>query len=135
MSRFKDKIAAFMRGRYGVDETHYILLCLCMIFLMINSVVRSVILYLIGAAIMIVMMFRFMSRNHEKRRRENRFFLGLWYSVRNWFVLQRDRFRDRKEYRYRKCRSCRAIIKLPNKKGKHSVVCPKCRNRFNVRIH
>jgi len=134
MKRFKQKMMVFMSGRYGVDETYFALFVLCMLTLMINSVVRSGILYFISSVVLVAMLFRFMSRNHAKRRRENQIFLSIWYPIRNWFILQKDKFRDRKTARYRKCNHCRSIIKLPNKKGKHTVVCPKCREKFEVRI-
>jgi len=125
---------AFMYGRYGVDELYYGLFALWGITAVINIFTQSVIVSLIGAAAAVFMIFRFLSKNTAKRRRENDAFLKLWKPVKSWFILQRDRLRDRKTARYRKCPKCRAILKLPNKKGKHTTSCPKCGNRFDVRI-
>jgi len=125
---------AFMYGRYGVDELYYGLFALWGITAVINIFTQSVIVSLIGAAAAVFMIFRFLSKNTAKRRRENDAFLKLWKPVKSWFILQRDRLRDRKTARYRKCPKCRAILKLPNKRGKHTTSCPKCGNRFDVRI-
>ena len=35
---------------------------------------------------------------------------------------------------YRRCPGCRVTLRLPKRKGKHTVVCPKCGRRFEVKI-
>lgn len=134
MNNFKQKLIQFMLGRYGMDEMYIGLLVLWMVITVINDFAKSVLLNLLAFAVLMFGLYRFMSRRHDKRRRENEMFLKLWRPVRNWLTFQRDRFRDRKTARYRKCRHCKAIIKLPYKKGKHTVRCPKCGERFDVRI-
>ena len=134
MNNFKQKLIQFMIGRYGMDEMYIGLVAMWFFLTVINSFVQSTLLSLLGTAVLIFGLYRFMSRNHAKRRAENEKFLKLWRPVKNWLMFQRDRFRDRKTARYRKCRHCKAIIKLPNQKGKHTVRCPKCGERFDVRI-
>ena len=134
MNNFKQKLIRFMLGRYGMDEMYFGLFGVWFILTMVNGFVKSVILSTLSAAALIWALWRFLSRNHAKRRAENEKFLKLWRPVKNWLTFQRDRFRDRKTARYRKCRHCKAIIKLPYKKGKHTVRCPKCGERFDVRI-
>ena len=134
MNNFKQKLIQFMIGRYGMDEMYIGLVAVWFFLTVVNSFVQSTLLSLLGTAVLIFGLYRFMSRNHAKRRRENEWFLRIWRPVKNWLTFQRDRFRDRKTARYRKCRHCKAIIKLPNKKGKHTVRCPKCGERFDVRI-
>lgn len=134
MNNFKQKLMTFMYGRYGVDELYVGLLVLWMVLTLVNSFLHSMILYILALAVLIFGFYRSMSKKHDRRRRENQIFLKVWYPVRNWFTFQRDRIRDRKTARYRKCRHCHAIVKLPYKKGKHTVVCPKCHERFDVRI-
>ncbi|MBE6542651.1 MAG: hypothetical protein E7672_09455 [Ruminococcaceae bacterium] len=134
MNKFKQKLFAFMYGRYGIDEFYYGLFVLWLVLLFVNVFVDSVILALLGTVVVVYMLFRSMSKNHVKRRSENAKFLSFWRPIKRWFLFQRDKFRDRKNFRYRKCSHCKAIVKLPNKKGKHTVVCPKCRERFSVKI-
>lgn len=134
LKRFKDWLIRFMYGRYGVDQLYYGLFGLWIILTVVGTFTRSIIVSAITSVIVVFMIFRTFSKNHTARRRENEVFMKLWRPIRNWFTYQRDKFRDRKTSRYRKCPACRAIIKFPNKKGKHTAVCPKCKHRFNVKI-
>ena len=36
---------------------------------------------------------------------------------------------------YKKCPKCKQKIRLPLKKGKHTVKCPNCGNSFDVACH
>ena len=134
MNNFKQKLIRFMIGRYGMDEMYFGLVAVWFLLTVVNSFVQSTLLSLLGTAVLFYGLWRFLSHNHAKRRAENEQFLKLWRPVKNWLTFQRDRFRDRKTARYRKCKHCKAIIKLPNQKGKHTVRCPKCGERFDVRI-
>ena len=123
-----------MYGRYGTDTLSKVLLWVYLAFIVICSVVSffvdsiwfSVFYYVGTVAMIIWMFFRMFSRNIAARRRENDKFCG-------FFKLRRNKFRDRKTHVYRKCRSCNAVLRLPKAKGKHFVVCPRCKNRFEVK--
>lgn len=39
-----------------------------------------------------------------------------------------------RDHCFRICPECQANIRLPKKKGKHTVVCPRCKCRFEVKI-
>ena len=143
MDKFKAKLYRFMYGRYGTDTLSKVMLWMYAAVLIIYSVLRvvfmltlrgnilaptilSVCYILISAALVGWMFFRMFSRNIAKRRRENERFCG-------FFKLRRNMFRDRKTHVYRKCPKCKAVLRLPRAKGKHTVVCPRCKNRFEVR--
>lgn len=124
-----------MYGRYGTDKlntallwTYAVLVIVYMIvFLFVEENPFVYICYLfVSWFILGVVIFRTMSRNIAKRRAENQKFTG-------FFKLRKNKWRDRKTHVYRKCPSCKAVLRLPKAKGKHNVVCPKCRNRFEVR--
>ncbi len=134
MNRFRDKLIAFMYGRYGVDALYIALFVLYFVLFCINCFVSSPILSVIALLLPLYAVFRSMSKNYAKRRQENEAFLKLYHPIKSEVILIKDRIRDRKTARYRKCPHCRIIIKLPNKKGKHSVICPKCGERMNVNI-
>ncbi len=134
MNRLKQKLMQFMIGRYGVDQLYFGLFILWALLSLINGFVGSFIISILNIIIVTFMIYRAFSRNISKRRQENEEFLKLWRPIKSWFLLQRDRIRDRKTARYRKCKHCKALLKLPNKKGKHTVVCPRCAQRFDVRI-
>ena len=46
--------------------------------------------------------------------------------IKGFFVLRKNKFRDRKTHVYRKCPHCKAQIRLPKVKGEHKCACPKC---------
>lgn len=128
-----DKINRFMYGRYGSDQLFFALTILYVIFLVLSRIFGDIFLIFAYAAF-IYAFFRYISRNIYKRREENRKFLAFWQKTKNYFSYLRDRHRDRKVCRYRKCRYCKAIVRLPIKKGKHSVKCPRCNKSFDVHI-
>ncbi len=138
MGKFKNKLYRFMYGRYGTDTLNKFYLGLYVAIVLVFTVCSwfiadpriSALIYLIYAVIsfclIILIFFRMFSRNLVKRRRENEAFCG-------FFKLRRNRFRDRKTHVYRKCPSCQAVLRLPKSKGMHTVVCPRCKNRFGVK--
>ena len=133
--KFREKLARFFYGRYGVDELYYGLFALWGVLLVINIFARSGVIAILELVPLGLMLFRSLSKNIPARRRENEVFLRFWKPVKSWFAFQRDRIRDRKTARYRVCPKCKARIKLPVNKGKHTVPCPRCGERFETRIH
>ena len=134
MGKFKDKLFRFMYGRYGYDTLGKVLLwvyiALILIYTVLSLFVESALLYvfylIFSTALVIYIFWRAMSRNITKRRAENQKFCG-------FFKLRRNKWKDRKTHVYRKCPSCKAVLRLPKSKGKHTVVCPRCSKRFDVR--
>ncbi len=130
---FRYRLMQFMSGRYGIDNLFYVLLGLAMALSVVNIFVRSVILQFIVYAIIIFAVFRFLSRNISARSRENQYVKG----VINKIIASRNIKRQRRAdftHIYKKCPYCRAILRLPRKKGKHTTVCPKCSKSFKVRV-
>ncbi len=130
----KEKFLRFMYGRYGVDSLYYALFVLYIVLIVLNVIFDSTIINIIMWLILAVMIFRLMSKNHMKRRRENELYLKFSRPFRTFFTLNFKRIRDIRSKRYRVCKRCHAVIRLPIKKGTHGVVCPKCHNKFNVTI-
>ena len=129
-----------MYGRYGGDTLNKVLLWIYVSVVLIYTIASFLIpstailvnqivtiCYFLLTALLIVLIFlRMLSRNIAKRRRENERFCG-------FFRLLRNRFRDRRTHVYRKCPKCRAVLRLPKARGRHTVVCPRCHERFGVR--
>ncbi|MBQ4599418.1 MAG: hypothetical protein IJB19_05865 [Clostridia bacterium] len=131
--KLMDRFNRFMYGRYGADPLFYALILLYVVFTVFASLFSPLFLLLAYAAV-IWAIYRYFSTDIYKRREENRKFLGIWQKIKNYFAYLRDRFRDRKVCRYRKCKYCHAALRLPIKKGKHSVKCPRCGKSFDVHI-
>jgi Zn finger protein HypA/HybF involved in hydrogenase expression len=134
MDKFRDKLARFMYGRYGADQLYYALFILCFILMILNSFIRSDILNIFVYAILILTIFRTFSRNTYKRQIENQRFLRVWHPVRSKCSLTYRRVREFKTSRFRTCPNCRAELRLPRRKGKHTVECPRCHKDFKVSI-
>ena len=134
---FKNKLARFMWGRNGIDALYYFQFVLFMLLWILQYIVRSDLAKaLISIASLIlagIMIFRFMSKDLVRRRKENQKFLGIWKGIKGFFLLQKNKIRDFKKFVYKKCPHCKANLRLPRKKGTHSVVCPRCKKRFEVK--
>jgi len=138
-----------MHGRYGMDKLNIGLLVLWLIINIINTIFfRNLILQMVTYLIVILIIFRCLSRNIPQRSKENEIYLKYYYKVKpyvykikplfaravEWFRLQKRRFIDRKTHRYVKCPYCKATIRVPFRKGKHTVNCPRCREDFKTNI-
>lgn len=135
---FRDKLARFFYGRYGIDQLYYALFILYFIVwgvqLFVDFLPVRIGLYILQGAILFWMFFRIFSRNVTGRRKENNAFLKVWNPIKNFFILTKNRIRDIKGYRYRKCPHCKAMLRLPKRKGEHSVICPRCKERFVAKV-
>ncbi|MGN1398708.1 MAG: hypothetical protein ACI4WG_01755 [Erysipelotrichaceae bacterium] len=132
--KIQNKMRNFMVGRYGVDQLYvfntYFLLVLIVLELFFKNRIYN---YLV-LAFMIFNIYRPFSKNHNARYKENQIFLKLKGKVTSFFKLQKKKFTERKLYSYKKCPNCKKTLRLKKVKGKHTVVCPNCKNEFDVRI-
>ena len=140
-----DKIRTFlyklMYGRYGADTLYWWLFGGSILFSLLRRIfsafgltAAAIIFSVLSVAAIVYAMFRFFSKNKYKRSLENLAFRRFIGSMSKKFSLIRDRFRDRKTHVYKKCPKCKAVLRLPKKKGSHTVRCPKCQNKFDVKI-
>ena len=132
--RLKERLARFMSGRYGGDLLNSFILIVVAVLMVVNIFVNSIIMYACYMALWIWSLFRMMSRNIYKRRTENEKFLKLFNPIKNKCRLMKNKRRDRKTHVYKKCPKCRSVLRLPKQKGKHTVRCPKCSERFDIKI-
>ena len=132
--KFGERLARFMAGRYGNDQLNNFLLIVVMVILVVNVFVHSYIITLVYLLLWGYSLFRMMSRSIYKRRAENEKFLKLWSPIANELKLMKNKHRDRKTHVYKKCPKCKAVLRLPKQKGEHTVRCPKCGERFEVKI-
>ena len=133
--KFRDNVMRFMGGRYGNDQLGTAALGFCAALILVNIFVHSNILYALILAVMIWNIWRSMSRRVYERRRENEWFLSVCGKVKGWFTLLGRRWRDRKTHVYRVCPNCRKTLRLPRRKGSHTVSCPCCHSDFSCKVH
>lgn len=130
-----------MYGRYGTDTLYWwlfggSLLCsiLGRVFGGFGLAIAGNVLRLLTSAGLVYAMFRFLSKNKYKRMAENRTFCQFLSKAKKKLDLLRNMIRDRKTHVYKKCPKCKAVLRLPKSKGEHTVRCPKCGDRFDVKI-
>ena len=142
--RFRDKLIRFMYGRYGYDKLSFFMFCVYFLIFVIRTflafssskVTRVISLTLLFAsfALLALIVFRFLSKNIYARQRENAMYLRISKPVSEFFKRSFNRVRYIKTHRYRKCPHCKIFLRLPRKKGKHTVKCPRCKQDFDVNI-
>ena len=141
--KLRERFARFMYGRYGfgygaADKLNFFLIILYLVLMVIGRIVpnsvASLVISVIGALVCVYLIFRMFSKNVYKRSAENQKFIMVWGRIKGFFTFNFRRIKEFRTNRYRRCPSCRAQLRLPKKKGKHAVVCPACKNRFEVNI-
>ena len=121
-AKLSAQLRSFMEGRYGTDRLNMVILCVglaaSLLSLLIQFAPVNLVLFLLSYGMMFWAIFRSLSRNTYKRYQENRKFLQLT-----------GRMKDR-EHRYFDCPKCRQMVRVPRGKGKISITCPRCREKF-----
>lgn len=128
-----NKLRTFMIGRYGIDELYKLLLIIYTFIIFINIFIRSKILSIIELFLVVIIFYRALSKNIKQRRKENDMYLKFKNKVLSKVNFIKRKYKDRNTHMYKKCPKCRQKIRLPLKKGKHTVKCPKCSHKFEVR--
>ena len=123
-----------MYGRYGPDNLYNFLTVTYLIIAVVNAFLRSAIVAVLELVLIFYVLFRFFSRNIYKRSEENRKYLSVKSKINGFFTLSRQKARERKTHIYKKCPLCKSVLRLPRKKGKHTVKCPRCAHRFDIKV-
>ncbi|WP_407389914.1 hypothetical protein [Carnobacterium jeotgali] len=130
MEKLKIRFQRFMVGRYGVDKlSTYLLyggLAIVLFFNLLNWSIGG----LLGWAAIILGYYRTFSRNRTKRYQENQKFLTFKRRIDNKWKKQRKKFQERKIYKYYACPTCHKKLRVPRNKGKITITCPHCREKF-----
>ncbi len=123
--RFGAKLAAatrrFMHGRYGSDKLNTAILVAGLIACFLAMVMPwqvHLVLTALSYGLMGWAIFRMLSRNTYKRYQENCKYLRFM-----------ERIKDR-QHKYFDCPRCRQPVRVPRGKGKISITCPKCKEKF-----
>lgn len=121
-AKMNSGIRHFMIGRYGTDKLNMVILgmglIVCLISMLFRAPLLNLLLTVVSYIFMGVAIFRMLSRNTYKRYQENRKYL---------MFLQR--LKDR-QHRYYDCPRCHQQVRVPRGKGKISITCPKCKEKF-----
>ena len=125
--KFINNLQKFMYGRYGIDELSNFLLKIYLVLIIIDIFINSLALFIIETVLMILIIYRTLSKKTYLRLSENKKFLNLKKSL----FSKKDG-----NYIYKKCHFCKTKLRLPlpEKKGIKYVKCPECkkRNKFLI---
>lgn len=127
-----ERLQRFLYGRYGTDKLNLALLILGLLVSLLGSLFFWPIT-LLADGLYIYALFRTFSRNIPARQREYTAFLKVWSPVETWFRGLRQRFSQRKTYKYFKCPSCHQQLRAPRGRGKIEVTCQKCHTVFRTK--
>ena len=128
---FKQKVAQFLQGRNGVDDLSTACLIGGIAVSLLGTFTSLGLFSLMGIVLYFYCLFRIFSKNVEKRREENRKYLGLSKDSRtkvNQFILRR---KNSKEYKYFRCPGCHQIYRGKRGSGQKHIVCKKCGKEFD----
>lgn len=130
MKNWKEKLKYFMVGRYGIDQLGMFLTGAALAFILVSSIFPNRLLLLFAFLFIIVSYVRILSKNTDRRYKENDQFLKVWNPVKFWFQVKKHRHEDKKTHRYFKCPHCHKTIRVPKGKGRIQITCPICRTEF-----
>lgn len=142
--KFRDKLTRFLYGRYGADNLYNALFLFELILLFVGTVfnilgnvspamaVVSIVFYLAALGLLIWSVYRFFSRNIAKRRKENE----AWLRFTAHFKRPKKPALppDTPSHIFRSCPMCHATLRLPRQAGRHQVKCPRCGEKFGVKV-
>ena len=130
----RERLARFMIGRNGNDQLNRFLLLADVVLLLLASLLGRTalgsLLYLLVLALLGLSYFRMLSRNLYTRRSENEGYLRRKQQLLSRLRVMKERWRQRKDYKFFTCPSCRAVMRVPRGRGKIRIVCHKCGNTF-----
>lgn len=128
----REKLARWMYGRYGEDAFGRFLMGVYLVLIGINLFVNEDELSFIAMVIAIYMLYRVLSKQRDKRRRENEWYLNWSKPFYLHFRVFKLQMKD-KEHRYYLCPKCKQICRVVRRNKKGVVTCPRCYHQFERR--
>ena len=134
MRKIKDAIIKFFYGRNGVDSLNKFIFILYLASTLAYIITNHISALIVESIFLFILIYRTLSKKLYKRQRENEIYLNILKLIKRPFLRIAHRIRDRKTHVYKKCPSCKKILKLKKVKGHHTVKCPICKNSFKIKI-
>lgn len=120
----------FMYGRYGFDQLSRDIILFSLFITLIASLTRSSLLLWLAYIPLFYAIFRILSRDTQKRARENYIYADLIRKVKVRAKNTKLLLVGTRTHKFYRCKGCRQMIRIPRGKGKISISCPKCRREF-----
>ncbi len=120
----------FMMGRYGGDQFGMFLIFLSIALNIALMFVRIPYVGLLSWIPLAFAIYRMFSKNITRRQQENFAYMGKWNAVKTWFWKLKNGTLIDKTHKTFKCPKCSQKLRVPKGKGKISITCSKCGNKF-----
>ena len=141
-ARVRDAMARFLYGRNGVDQLNIAMLWVSIGADLLATILMrqrnglayvGLALYYGSVVLWVLVLFRMFSRNLQRRRAEN-----AWFLTKFVYPVQRRRSTGRqqrmdKDHKYFTCPNCKTVCRVPVGKGKIVITCPKCGREIHGR--
>jgi hypothetical protein len=122
----KEKLRQLFIGRQGMDELSKLLFWSAFagfgLALLLGGRFGSLLLSL-ALTLLLLSFVRAFSRNLPMRELENNLLLRWVEKKKHAYAAWKDRFSNRREYKYFKCPSCGKWLRVPRHKGKIHISC------------
>lgn len=126
MNRFRN----FMVGRYGFDQFSRALVIVSLLLSVLTIFIKASWLTLLLYIPLIYVFYRMMSKDIQRRTRENMAYCRIADQVKKKLMNLKLSLVGTKTHVYYKCSHCKQIIRVPRGKGKICITCPKCKAEF-----
>lgn len=130
LTRLAGKIRTFFYGRNGFDDLAKLTLIASLVVFLIYGFwpqgIVKLILSLITWLLMGYAYFRILSKNVYKRVQENKKYLGA-------INMTKTRWKQRKTHKFYRCPKCKTWLRVPKGRGKITITCVKCSQKFDKR--
>ena len=125
-----NKIRGFLYGRNGFDDlAKHTMIASIIVFLIYGFWPQGLVKFIfsvISYTLMGYSYFRILSKNIYKRVQENKKYLGA-------IKITKTRWQQRKTHKFFRCPKCKTWLRVPKGRGKITITCVKCSNKFEKR--
>ena len=122
----KEKLRQIFTGRQGMDELSKLLFWAAITLFVLAAFLGSALGSLLSSFALLSLILAFaraFSRNLPMREAENLLLLRWAEKKKHAWSAWKDRFHNRKEYKYFKCPACGKWLRVPRHKGKIHINC------------
>lgn len=130
----KEKWNRLLEGRNGLDLWNYIIIAVDVILIAVSFLTDSYLPLVLAFLLLILFLFRALSRNLPKRQKEAAFFSDASKAIYREHKLNSMRWKDRRTHVYKKCPACRKVLRVKRRKGPKDIHCPYCNTDFQIII-
>lgn len=130
---FINKLNNFMYSRYGRDELYNFLFYIWIIFFAVSLFVDNKVVDIFQIIIIVIMFYRFFSKNIKRRSKENNCYL----KIKRWLLRPFNNIRRNisdRDHIYKKCLRCKTVLRLPlpSERGFKKAKCPHCHKKVLI---